>query len=451
MRRPYDLLAAAAIAIAVTAVAVPASAEDIRWEFTAQVRPRLELRRGYRTLRGAYIPVDKYFRAEKAVLIFSQRTRLGLRFMHDPKVRAFVELQDVRLWGDELSTLDDSRADNLDVHEGYVDLKPLDRLTIRVGRQELDYDEGRILGSSDWSQQGRSHDAVRVMWDEPAWAVHAAWAHHEYGELLFSNQYWNTQNYQDLVMARLSRHWESGEIATLALFDSYDPTLPDHFRGVPKNRWTVGARAEIQRSRLETRAEAYYQTGLWKAYPLLRPSPSRRYDFDAFMVGVRAGYAIDFVTVTLWYDYLSGDRDSADDKYTAFDPPYPSNHQFYGWADHFVSFRGWADGSICCYSYTPSDTRDHGLQDLVLKTHFGELGPFDAQLDLHYFWYAQRDEQGQRALGFEADLMVTHPFSEEVDISAGYSHIQPAAAWERLKGGHGPGHWAWMMLAFNVQ
>lgn len=76
-------------------------------------------------------------------------------------VKLFLQ-QDVRLFGEELHTLSDYRADNLDLHQGFLELGsvPLVGGSLRIGRQEM-AGEQRLIGTVDWAQQGRSFDGGR--------------------------------------------------------------------------------------------------------------------------------------------------------------------------------------------------------------------------------------------------------------------------------------------------
>ena len=79
-----------------------------------------------------------------------------------------MQLQDVRIWGEETSTLGDFRADNFDLHQGFIqaDFGEDGWLGTRVGRQEVNLGGQRLVGAVGWTQQGRSFDGVRVRTDK---------------------------------------------------------------------------------------------------------------------------------------------------------------------------------------------------------------------------------------------------------------------------------------------
>ena len=93
---------------------------------------------------------------------------------HTPKMRrasaikygemqhAGVLVQDVRVWGEETHTLFDASSARLDVQEAWFRYQASDTMRATVGRQEIGLHEQRLIGVTDWAQQGRSFDGVRL-------------------------------------------------------------------------------------------------------------------------------------------------------------------------------------------------------------------------------------------------------------------------------------------------
>ena len=100
---------------------------------------------------------------------FGQRARLNLGFEFNDDITAFFQFQDIRNWGEELSTVDDS-ADGFDLQQGWVQVKDLPGIggTTRVGRQVLSLGSQRIIGGLDWLNQGRRFDGAlqSYTWNE---------------------------------------------------------------------------------------------------------------------------------------------------------------------------------------------------------------------------------------------------------------------------------------------
>ena len=101
-------------------------------------------------------------------VVTNVRVRASISADLEREVSAFIQLQDVRLWGEETSTLADFRADNFDLHQGYVTFGDVGETSIgvRIGRQEMSLGGQRLVGAVGWTQQGRSFDGIRVS-DKP--------------------------------------------------------------------------------------------------------------------------------------------------------------------------------------------------------------------------------------------------------------------------------------------
>ena len=137
---------------------------------TGQSRTRAEDRNGYANL---------ILNDAKHAGFVSQRTRLYFGYKWD-RLTFGVSIQDIRVWGSDASSI--SSTDNrLYLHEGWSELtlankadttirfKLLDLLSLKIGRQELIYDDSRLIGNLDWLQQARHHDMALLK------AVHHGW------------------------------------------------------------------------------------------------------------------------------------------------------------------------------------------------------------------------------------------------------------------------------------
>ena len=108
----------------------------------------------------------------------SSRVRLQVGVEPIEKIRAVVQVQDVRIWGEEIDTLADSDADAFDLHQGYLVIDDLfgSGLQIQGGRQEVNFGEQRLVGAVDWTQNARSLDGILMKkeidgigWIQPFW------------------------------------------------------------------------------------------------------------------------------------------------------------------------------------------------------------------------------------------------------------------------------------------
>ncbi|HSC55465.1 MAG TPA: alginate export family protein [Phnomibacter sp.] len=142
-----------------------------QFSLSGQLRTRTEYRDGF----GNLVPNG----ADPAVFT-SMRTRLNFGYKWD-RLSFGVSVQDVRVWGADASSISNADGSKLMLHEAYADLiltnkadtsikfKLLDLLSLKIGRQELAYDDARLIGNLDWLQQGRRHDMALLK------ALHHGW------------------------------------------------------------------------------------------------------------------------------------------------------------------------------------------------------------------------------------------------------------------------------------
>ena len=109
--------------------------------------------------------------ATKSDDLFLTRIRLNLKFTVTDDIDVFVQPQDERQWGQEVSVLSDER--NLDLHQGYVEVRNLlgKPLSFKAGRMELSYGDQRLVSPLDWSNIGRAWDGAKIRYAPKDWWV----------------------------------------------------------------------------------------------------------------------------------------------------------------------------------------------------------------------------------------------------------------------------------------
>lgn len=149
-----------------------------QFTLSAQLRTRTELRNGLGNL---------VLKGSQAAAFTSQRTRLVFGYKWDRLVFG-VSVQDVRVWGQDASTVSNADGNRLMLHEAWADLvlankadtsikfRWFDQMSIKIGRQELSYDDVRLIGNLDWLQQGRRHDMALLKTVHKGWQVDIGYA-----------------------------------------------------------------------------------------------------------------------------------------------------------------------------------------------------------------------------------------------------------------------------------
>jgi len=359
--------------------ASPLQAADIR--FGGQVRPRFE-------------SYDPGLNGNRDTFT-SMRIRAHLSAVMDDGVGVLVELQDVRLWGEETNTLSDFRADNLDLHQGYFELRELgwDALSARAGRQSVKMGNERLIGAVDWAQQGRSFDGVRLSLLPAGWMLDLLAAR-------LSESSAPGVSVNGYLMAGHLQFGRSGQ-GRLDLLSVYNRES----KGPATDQVTVGFRWGSDGGAYAHHVEGYYQTG-----------DRRGREVAAYMFGAGAGVSTpkDRIAISGWYDYLSGDEDLAAGKLKTFDTLFATNHKFYGYADVFTDI--------------PSHTGGLGLQDLGARLAVSPVKAFALSVDGHLFYAARKGASDSRRFGQELDFSLSLRMRPSATLKAGLSYFYAADA-----------------------
>lgn len=388
-----------------------------QFTLSGELRPRAEYRHGF---QGLSAPDDD------PAFFISQRSRLNVNFT-ESALRFGLSLQDIRVWG-EVPQL--NRSDfNSSIHEAWAELTLGEKTHLKLGRQELIYDDSRIFGNVDWAQQGRSHDlAVLKFSGESGLQFHAGFAFNQPGERNVGTSYTLANSYKTIQYAWLNRKADNFQFSLLFLNNGLENNDGDNFFSQ-----TFGGRTTFQASgSFGLEGSAYFQTGKLVAgrelgawYLMLaawlKPADNLRMD---------AGLEI-----------LSGtpQRDGTDGKSKSFTPLYGTNHKFNGHMDYF---------------YVGNHINNVGLVDLFATLDYSK-DRFSAGLMPHIFFSQaglvnpdDTDNDMPRFLGVELDLYAGYRLNEFSVLRFGYSRMFASESMEVLKGGSRsePNHWAWAMI-----
>jgi hypothetical protein len=345
------------------------------------------------------------------------RVRLGVGSQLRPWLSAFVQLQDSRAWGTETSTAADATADQLDLHQGYVDLRALG-LTARLGRQELALGDERLVGPLLWANTTRTFDG-------------AVFAHEYTGGQ--ARLFWMNVAERDALLA--TGVDPQGNEAT----DSDGWFMGGYFAR------RLGASTEAQVMFLHDRNavtdKSFTAWGrLYGRVGDLLYDGSGAYQFGAdrraFLLSGKVGLAVGpRGSLALQLDLLSGDADTLDVTRKAFASLYPTGHAYHGYMDYFLDF--------------PRQTGQGGLIDAAFRAVLPVPDPWTLRADVHYFALAA-ERNGDRALGVEADAVLGRALLPGTTVEAGVSVFAPDDVLGTLLPAFALGgdatHWAYLML-----
>lgn len=385
-----------------TVLAAPIQAQsrpELTWE--AEIRPRFEARE----------PV-----AGKWIEFTSMRTRIGLRARMEEGLGLFLQIQDVRTWGEETSPRDRA-ANALDVHQAYLEVEALPLIggMLRAGRQEVAIGESRLVGAPDWGQAGQAFNGAR--WLRPLGK----------GEL-------------DLTFLQIRESF-------LSLIHEYEEVLLAASYALPLGRGgTAQVYALHDRDTEQERTQQTSVAGIWRkehgAFALrtqgiYQTGDRKGQEVKAYLLALSASVKLleERASVTLWYDRLSGDEDPEDDVVRVFSTLFGARNRYYGKADYFLII--------------PLQTGGLGLQDAAVKLAYAPTSNLSLNLDLHSFRTSAIGELSSRRLGEEVDAWIRYPFRNHLTVRCGYSLTWAGAGMEELEILQGRGHFAYLMTSLK--
>lgn len=386
---------------------------------TAELRPRLELRHGFRQL-PEHVSVS--------ALQVSQRSRLEFLY-NSGNLSIFLSPQDVRLWGAKGMF---ENSSGLGLQQAFFEYKVFPGLSFKAGRQELRYNNQRLFGVNNWNQNGRTHDAAVLKVKLNDWNVHVGAAFNQDTDRNFGTGY-SLNQYKTLNYIWINRKTSLVEFSGLAVADGFQHARHPE---VLYLRATYGGSAIIKlgdKSSLEV--YAYHQSGRTKTGQPLNAWYSH---FCGNFFPVKK------LKLTGGLEILSGNDNTKPQKQSnVFVPLYGSNHAFNGHLDYFTDM--------------PAHTRDAGLINPYLMGVFEMNQRITMNADFHGFLLHRKalvkGEDNNTMiiegyLGTEADLYAQYRVDKSLSISLGYSTLFSTKNLANMRGGshREPVHWAWLMV-----
>lgn len=363
------------------------------------------------------------------------RTRLGVKAEIMENTSAYVQIQDNRTAGGEVTVYNNTSVEVfpvevLSVHQAYIMLEKMwdSPFGLKAGRQELHYGDGRLVGADNWSNTGTAFDAAKLMFRQGRVAMD-----------LFTAQlvpYWG--NFPGLAGSNVTlsglystiNYMEHGmwDLYLLSYYDGDEAIDPDEVTAttVANNTWlfTIGTRTSgtLVDDKFNYHGEFAFQFGDWMSSSV-----------TAWAFSAGAGYEFDVSVAPyfgLEFNYASGDDSVDDGDRGTFTNLFPDNHYKYGYMDQFA----WQN-----------------MINVRATAGFKPVEKLDFHADFHLFWLAQENDAWYTSLGLpfylqgftpdaaqkfgrgaggtansvgnELDLALKYQFNEAVSWKLGFSHF----------------------------
>lgn len=434
---------------------------ELKAQFTisGQLRTRTEVRDG----QGVPSVQDTV-----PALFTSQRTRVNFGYS-GYRFKVYSSIQDARVWGQDASSTNRTTTDPNDglmLHEAWGEFSLVDtgrvikNFSVKIGRQELVYDDSRLLGNLDWLQQARRHDAALVKFDHAGWTAHVGAAFNQNAERKSNTIYNGVPTgytagtngvgamYKSMQFLYVSKKLFFGNASILAVKDDFskfhygpadiNKVTPIYEQAV-WSRYTVGAYAVGTAFRkISFTASAYYQGGHFREGTKL----------NEYLLSLSTMYAAGRkFSVGPGVDITSGNNGSDPaQRYQRFDPLYGTPHKFWGYMDYFYV----ADG------FGPN-----GLVDYYVKSRFKPKEKITLTLDAHHFALPQAvtDESGDtlgKGIGTELDFVFNYAMTKNITIEGGYSSMfstttMLATKVKNVKSNETFSNWAYLMISIKPE
>jgi hypothetical protein len=394
-----------------------------------QLRPRTEYRHGF----GNIIPDSA-----DAGFATSTRVRLNAGFQTE-SYELYLSLQDVMVWGENRQLLAGDQDNSFSIFEAWAKLKLAEGLAAKVGRQVISYDDQRLLGEVDWTQQARNHDAALLQYADDKFMIDAGLAFNQdfsdpsgfqsVGTTYATSGFFSYKTMQ-YIYAR--KKWINLTGSLLILNNGFQNFDAAGNGDGTSNLQTLGTHLNYKKERFGAVANAFIQTG----------ERQGELEIDgAYLLGLELTYKITAkIGIGLGTELISGNKSDTTDKSEAFFPLYGTNHKFNGFMDYF---------------YVGNHGNSIGIIDLHASAGFNLGKESDLLLKVLNFNGQQQLPQGERSLGTEIDVVFSKSF-RGYGLKIGYSHLFPADGMYELKGvpkaaAASSQNWAWAMVIFKPE
>lgn len=399
----------------------------------AEILTRGEIR------RGGLINKDNVQDAEKANFVI-ERARLGVGYKRDA-LSMQITCQHHGVWGMEGS------GNNFKIYEAWAQLAKYG-LFLKVGRQELVYDDERILGDDDWATVGLTHDVLKAGYEGYGHKVHLLAAYNQNNKNTEGGTFYTDG---ELPYKSMQGVWYHYDVPKFPLGVSLILLNVGMESGVETNHHIAnqqcyGGYLTFRPKRFSLELSYYRQSG--KAS--LDYSSGNNLPLRAWMGNVKASYDVcDRISSYAGYDYISGDDNFVVPKpgqtgliqhkeLTAFTWLYGSSRNFYGAMDFFYVSNYFG-------SYSP------GLQNLFAGAVINPVKRLLIDCSYHYMATATKVPELDMSLGHMIDVSAVYELMPDVSVSAGYSYMSGTETMERLKRSTEDRklHWGWVMLKIS--
>jgi hypothetical protein len=343
------------------------------------------------------------------------RFRFAMKLQPLSWLKVFAQTQDARVAFKNLKPYAPPFQDTFDLRQAYLEIGDPEKAPagLRIGRQEINFGEQRLVGSTQWLNTARTFDAARLTLRRNGYRVDlfsasvvnltdGHFSHHQAGNDLHGiyggiEKLVPNAVIEPYVLWRVSPRIrnESGIVSNLN-----EKTAGLRWVGKLPHNFDYGTEMDAQFGTLGT-DKIHGYAGHWVL-----------------------GYTLPKVQFTprllIEYNYASGDKNAKDGRRETFDQLYPTAHDRYGLADQV----GWKN-----------------IKDIRAGTEFKPRKAWTAALIYHDYWLASATDALYSAtstvlarspagtagthVGQEFDAQAMYTINKSTQVGFGVGHLFP--------------------------
>jgi hypothetical protein len=358
---------------------------------------------------------------------YLHRLRLNLAVEASKWLRLFLQVEGSEAPGYSRNPVPGTVVDPLDFHQSYVEFGSTGEgpWGFRVGRQELFFGDGRLIGNSNWGNVGRTFDAARLTLKRSKTRLDFFAS----SVVVPKNGGFDLPHFNNKFHGFYSsfespfRFTEVVEVYAL---------LKTFSRASGELGFTGNLRVYTYGTRASGALPHGIDYGLETAVQTGHISQNRVRAWGGhWQLGYRPPCLNRSWRLAVGYTFASGDGNPRDGRASTFDQLYPSNHDKLGTLDRI----GWRN-----------------IRDFAAKMEWKASRRWTLNLEYHDFWLSSRQdalyaENGlpyvyspnatSNRVGQELDSYVVFLYSKRINLGAGYAHMFPGPYLIQTRGPYG--------------
>jgi hypothetical protein len=384
-----------------------------------EIRPRAEYTSNY--ILPPNDSIEPYF-------YITQRNRFSMQYGRE-KWLIKSDLQEIHLW-DQNNEF--SKVGSINFYQLFFETK-FKSINVRLGRQSILLDNGRLFSDAPWAQQGRAHEGIRIIksskylsndffflftrnYNTEFEAAYSPVASNKYKYLLANNFNYNTNkgfSFNSMNVVDFLENTDSEQVYTRA---------------------TTGGRIEFKKKQWYYTLNSFLQFG--------RNVKGQKLFAYYFQPEIKL--SLQKSTWRLGTEIISGSSSQlSSDSSRDFDVLYGVTWKFNGNMNLFTRF--------------PNDVKGKGLVNPYLFATIPLNTKLTIRSDFHLFYtqYPLLNNSGNemtKFLGFENDISLKYIPKKELEINYAFSFYQPTNAMKylpKIQDENKLAIWSYLMISYS--